>query len=76
MKQYEIHNHGTGSVEEGNLFLPQRNLNKGQEAISYTVAKFWNEIPSAVKETQSIDTFKGNLKNTFWSSRQPQYQMM
>ena len=62
MKQYEIHSHGTRSVEEGNLFLPQRNLSKGQEAISYTGAKFWNEIPAVVKETQSIDTFKGNLK--------------
>ena len=62
VKQYEIHNHGTRSVEEGKFFLPQGNLNKGQEAISYTSAKFWNEIPSAVKETQSIDTFKGNLK--------------
>ena len=72
MKQYEIHNHGTRSVEEGNLFLPQRNLNKGQEAISYTGAKFWNEISSAVKETQSTDTFKGNFKNTFWTSRLPQ----
>ena len=29
MKQYEIHNHGTRSVEKGNLFLPQRSLNKG-----------------------------------------------
>ena len=43
MRLYEIHNHGTRSVEEGNLFLPQRNLNKGQEAISYTGAKFWNQ---------------------------------
>ena len=49
-------------MEEGNLFLPQHNLNKGQEAISYTGAKFWNEIPSAVKETQSTDTIKRNLK--------------
>ena len=56
------HNHGTRSVEEGNLFPQQRNLNKGQEATSYTGAKFWNEIPSAVKETQSSDTFTGNLK--------------
>ena len=48
MKQYEIHNHGTRSVEEGSLFLPQRNLNNGQQVISYTGAKFWNEIPSAV----------------------------
>ena len=55
MKQYEIHNHGTRSVEEGNLFLPQRNLSKGQEAISYSGA-------AVVKETQSIDTVKGNLK--------------
>ena len=62
MKQYEIHNHETRSVEEGSLFLPQHNLNKGQEAISYTCAKVWNEIPAEVKETQSIDTFKGNLK--------------
>ena len=27
MKQYEIHNHRTRSVEEENLFLSQHNLN-------------------------------------------------
>ena len=29
---------------------------------SFSLTKFWNEIPAVVKETQSINTFKGNLK--------------
>ena len=40
MKQYEIHNHGTRSVEEGNLFLPQHNLSKGQKLYPILVQNF------------------------------------
>ena len=61
-RQDEIYSHQTRSIGEGNLFVPQRNINKGQEGVSYAGAKLWNEIPLDIKKAQSMDTFKGKLK--------------
>ena len=55
-RQDEIYSHQTRSVGEGNVFVPRRNINKGQEGVSYAGAKLWNEIP--LERAQSIDTFK------------------
>ena len=58
MKQYEMHNHGTRSVEEGNLFLSQRNLNKGQEIIyPILVQKF------GMKSLQQLRMFEYMLQS-------------
>ena len=48
-RQDEIHSHQTRSVGEGNLFVPRRNINKGQEGASYAGAKLWIEIPLDIK---------------------------
>ena len=61
-RQDEIYSHQIRSVREGNLFVPRRNINKGQEGMSYSGAKLWNEILPDIKRAQSIDTFKGKLK--------------
>ena len=66
-RQDEIYSHQTRLVGEGNLFVPQRNINKGQEGVSNAGAKLWNEIPLDIKRAQSIDTFKGKLKHCFLS---------
>ena len=67
-RQDEIYSHQTRSVE-GNLFVPRRNINKGQEGVSYAGAKLWNEIPLDIKRTQSTDTFKGKLKQYLLSRK-------
>ena len=68
-RQDEIHSHQTRSVGEGNLFIPQRNVFKEQEAVSYADAKLWNEIPLDIKRAQSVDTFiKEKLKQYLLSS--------
>ena len=38
-RQDELHSHQTRSTGEGNLFVKQRNINKGQERVSYAGAK-------------------------------------
>ena len=68
--QDEIHSHQTGSVGEGNLFVPRRNINKGQEGVSYAGAKLWNEIPLDIKRAQSIYTFKRKLKQYLLSRQE------
>ena len=49
-RQDEIHSHQTRSVGEGNLSVPQRNINNGQEGVSYVGAKLLNETPLDIKK--------------------------
>ena len=60
-KQTEIHHYSTRSADGGGIFIPHRNLSKGQEAISYASARLWNEIPIEIRRAQSLETFKGEL---------------
>ena len=69
-RQDEIYSHQTRSEGEGNLFVPGRNINKGQEGLSYAGTKLWNEIPLDIKRVQSIDTFKGKLKKYLLSRQE------
>ena len=57
-----VRRHRTRSAESGNIFIPQRNLKLGQEAITFLGDKTWNDIPCDIKRTQSLDAFKGTLK--------------
>ena len=61
-KQEIVHRHRTRSAESGNIFIHQRNLKLGQEAITFSGAKIWNDISCDIKRTQSLDAFKGKLK--------------
>ena len=61
-RQEIVHRHCTRSAKSGNIFIPQRNLKLGQEAITFSGAKIWNDIPRDIKRTQSLDAFKGKLK--------------
>ena len=60
-RQDEIHSHQTRSVGEGNHFVPRRNINEGEERVSYAGGKLWNEIPLDIKRAQSIDKFEQYL---------------
>ena len=61
-KQEIVHRHCIRSAESGNIFIPQRNLKLGQEAITFSGAKIWNDIPCDIKRAQSLDVFKGKFK--------------
>ena len=61
-KQADILQYSTRSANVGGIFIPHRNLSKGQEAISYAGARLWNEIPIEIKRAQTSETFKGELK--------------
>ena len=61
-KQTDIHQYFNRSADVGGIFIPHRNLRKGQEAISYAGARLWNEIPLEIRRAQSLKTFKGELK--------------
>ena len=61
-KQEDIHQYSTRSANVYGIFIPHRNLSKGQEAISYASARLWNEIPIEIRRAQSLETFKRELK--------------
>ena len=64
-KQAGIHQYSTRSANVGAIFIPHRNLSKGQEAISYAGARLWNEIPIEIKRAQTLETFKVELKDIY-----------
>ena len=61
-KQADIHQYSSIPANVGGIFIPHRNLSKGQEAISYAGARLWNKIPIEIRRAQSLETFKGELK--------------
>ena len=52
------------------LFLPFRTTNRGLRTLSYLGPRLWNALPSGVKSTGSVNTFKHKLKELFFASVQ------
>ena len=45
------------------LYFPRMTTSKGQKAISHHGAKTWNQLSSDIKETNSLNSFKCQLKH-------------
>ena len=55
--------HDTGKVQKGDIFMTQQNaLQYGLQFIRYAGAKFWNNIPSNIKQAPSAMSFRRQLK--------------
>ena len=50
--------------------IPLTNLRAGDKAISVSGARIWNNIPNSVKQAQSLDVFKRELKEYLIKSQQ------
>ena len=66
----ELHSYNTRSAYNGNLQIPLTNLRAGDKAISVSGARIWNNIPKSVKQAQSLDVFKRELKEYLIKSQQ------
>ena len=66
----ELHSYNTRSAYNGNLQIPLTNLRAGDKAISVSGARIWNNIPNSVKQAQSLDIFKRELKEYLIKSQQ------
>ena len=66
----ELHSYNTRSAYNGNLQIPLTNLRAGDKAISVSGARIWNNIPNSVKQAQSLDVFKRELKEYLIKSQQ------
>ena len=47
------------------LICPFRKTNTGQNSISFIGISIWNKTPEVLTKTNSINTFKHNLKNYY-----------
>ena len=66
----ELHSYNTRSANKGNLQIPLTNLRAGVNAISVCGARIWNNIPDNIKQAQSLDVFKRELKEYLIKSQQ------
>ena len=58
-----VHNHGTRQAIRGDIFQPSRNtFLYGLRLIKYLSVKLWNDIPTFIKMSTSINIFKSKLK--------------
>ena len=46
-----------------NFKLPKNRTNYFKNGFAFTGAKVWNNLPNALKEEKSLDTFKSKLKS-------------
>ena len=54
------------------LNQPFRKSNIGQNCLSYLGPKLWNNLPSELKSTKNIDSFKHKIKGKFFNDLQNQ----
>ena len=58
-----IHSHNTRSASSGNYVIPKMKTAEGQTAsVLFSGAQVWNELPTHVRQVQSIHTFQERLK--------------
>ena len=53
------------------LKIRKPKIEKGRQSFSYAAPKLWNELPSSVKESSSLATFKKNLKTHYFLKAYP-----
>ena len=64
------HIHQTRSATNGNLYISNVNTLAGQRAIPVAGAKLRNEIPTEIRNAESLDTFSSKLKTYYLSQQQ------
>ena len=64
------HQYQTRSATNGNLYISNVNTLAGQRAILVAGAKLWNEIPTEIRNAESLDTFSSKLKTVYLSQQE------
>ena len=54
----ETHSYNTGNANSNNFVLPAPRNNVFERSLLYQGPKIWNNIPSYIKVTESINVFK------------------
>ena len=56
------------SSSQSFLHVPRAKTDFGRRAFSYAAPQIWNHIPTAIKVSPSLDSFKRHLKTLFFTS--------
>ena len=62
-KTETMRKYNTRSVTNQNYFLKHTSLYKGERGISVAAVKVWNDLPTSIKESESLELFKSKLKH-------------
>ena len=54
------------------LDLPFRKSCIGQKTLSYIGPKTWNNLPAQIKQSKNVNTFKHDIKKSFFNDLQKQ----
>ena len=57
----------TRQSTKGNLFLKRRNYQYGIRSIQFSGVKLWNSIPPNIRASESLNTFRNELKKYYIS---------
>ena len=58
----DIHGYDTRSGENMDLYVPPVIKDINKRSFSYTATNLWNQLPTDVKESATLDSFKQNYK--------------
>ena len=63
MFRHNDYSYNTRSVANDNFSVNVSHLSIGKIPISYIGPKLWNSIPRLIKQSESLKSFKNNLKD-------------
>ena len=64
-----IHSYNTRGATRGDFFLVRKNtLQYGIRSISYNGVRIWNNIPSEIRNSTSVTSFRKKFKNSLLES--------
>jgi hypothetical protein len=66
-----VHDRVTRQVENNDLYINQINTNYMEKSLQYTGAYLWNNLPSNIRNSSTVNTFKRLCKNWIVSQRTP-----
>jgi hypothetical protein len=67
----DIHSYNTRSSKSNNFYIKQSKLEIQRKSFSHVGAKWWNEVPSCIRELQKKKAFKKRILQgyvvSFWT---------
>ena len=63
----DFNNYPTRNSTENMLYAPRHRVDIFKQAYQYTAPVCYNDLPHDIKMSQSLDTFKCNLRNYIMS---------
>ena len=63
------HQHNTRARVNADLVLPRPRTNLGKQSIKFMGVKFWNEIPTNIRNSTTLNSFCTQIKSSITQKR-------